>query len=89
MRADLLLQALSSNLEKEKEQISKDLRAVQQERDDLGKDQPVFLVMRALFEKPDNHTRRHQRRNQHNDLGKKLAYLFHGIKLGYTGQGQA
>ena len=53
----------------------------------MGKDQPVFLVMRALFEKPDNHARRHQRRNQHNDLGKKLAYLFHGIELGYASQG--
>ena len=59
----------------------------QQERDDVGKDQPVFLVMRALFEKPDNHARRHQRCNQQNDLGKKLACLFHGVELGCTGQG--
>ena len=54
----------------------------------MGKDQPVFLVMRALFKKPDNHARRHQRRNQHNDLGKKLACLFHGIELGYASQGK-
>ncbi len=53
----------------------------------MGKNKPVFLVMRALFEKPDNHARRHQRCNQQNDLGKKLACLFHGIELGYTGQG--
>ena len=53
----------------------------------MGKNKPVFLVMRALFEKPDNHTRRHQPRNQHNDLGKKLACLFHGIELAYAGQG--
>ena len=53
----------------------------------MGKDQPVFLFMGALFEKPDNHARCHERRNQRNDLGKKLACLFHGIKLGCTGQG--
>ena len=53
----------------------------------MGKDQPVFLVMRALFEKPDNHARGHQRCNQQNDLGKKLACLFHGIELAYAGQG--
>ena len=53
----------------------------------MGKDQPVFLVMRALFKKPYNHARRHQHRNQQNDLGKKLAYLFHGMELAYAGQG--
>ena len=53
----------------------------------MGKNKPVFLVMRALFEKPDNHARRHQRCNQQNDLGKKLACLFHGIEFGCTGQG--
>lgn len=55
----------------------------------MRKDQPVFLVMRTLFEKPDNHTGRHQRRNQQNDLGKKLACLFHDIELGCTGQEMA
>ena len=55
----------------------------------MSKDQPVFLVMRALFEKPDNHAPRHQRRNQQNDLGKKLSCLFHGIELGFKGQGRS
>ena len=53
----------------------------------MRKNQPVFLVVPALFKKPDNHARRHQRCNQQNDLGKKFACLFHGIELGCTGQG--
>ena len=58
----------------------------QQERDDMGKDQPMFLVVRAV-RKTRQSRARHQRCNQRNDLGKKLACLFHGIELGCTDQG--
>ncbi len=48
----------------------------------MSEDQPVFLVMCALFKEPDNHPKRQQRRNEENKPGDEFSCVFQIIEPG-------
>ena len=53
----------------------------QQERDDVGEDQPIFLVMRPLFKEPDCHAQRQQRGDHLDEPGKEPVEICHGLRV--------
>ena len=48
----------------------------------MSEDQPVFLVMCALFKEPDNHPKRQQRRNEENKPCAEISCVFQIIEPG-------
>ena len=48
----------------------------------MREDQPVFLVMCALFKEPDNHPKRQQRRNEENKPDDEFSCVFQIIEPG-------